>query len=55
MKTDCPTCGAHLSTDDPRFSLTAAQLEEQGVTDFQLDYALRTLRRTGGAVIARRN
>ena len=41
--------------DDPRFTLTAAQLEEQGVTDFQLDYALRTLRRTGGAVVARRN
>jgi carboxyl-terminal processing protease len=41
--------------DDPRFTLTAAQLEEQGITDFQLDYALRTLRRTGGAVVARRN
>jgi carboxyl-terminal processing protease len=41
--------------DDPRFTLTAAQLEEQGVTDFQLDYALRTLRRTGGAVVARRD
>jgi carboxyl-terminal processing protease len=41
--------------DDPRFTLTAAQLEEQGIDDFQLDYALRTLRRTGGTVIARRN
>ncbi len=41
--------------DDPRFTLTAAQLEEQGIDDFQLDYALRTLRRTSGAVIARRN
>ena len=41
--------------DDPRFQLTAAQLEEQGVDDFQLDYALRTLRRTNGSVIARRN
>jgi carboxyl-terminal processing protease len=41
--------------DDPRFTLTAAQLEEQGVDDFQLDYALRTLRRTSGTVIARRN
>src|SRR5688500_1148594 len=41
--------------DDPRFTLTAAQLEEQGIDDFQLDYALRTLRRTNGAVIARRN
>jgi len=41
--------------EDPRFTLTAAQLEEQGIKDFQLDYALRTLRRTGGAVMARRN
>jgi carboxyl-terminal processing protease len=41
--------------EDPRFTLTAAQLEEQGIEDFQLDYALRTLRRTGGAVIAHRN
>ena len=28
--------------DDPRFTLTAAQLEAQGIDDFQLDYALRT-------------
>ncbi|OYW47186.1 MAG: peptidase S41 [Sphingomonadales bacterium 32-68-7] len=41
--------------DDPRFTLTAAQLEEQGIDDFQLDYALKTLRRTGRAVIAARN
>ncbi|MEO6388244.1 MAG: S41 family peptidase [Croceibacterium sp.] len=41
--------------EDPRFQLTAAQLEQQGVTDFQLDYALRTLRRTGGTVVAARN
>ena len=40
--------------DDPRFTLTAAQLEEQGIEDFQLDYALRTLRRSSGGVIARR-
>jgi carboxyl-terminal processing protease len=40
--------------DDPRFTLTAAQLEEQGIDDFQLDYALRTLRRGSGGVIARR-
>ena len=41
--------------DDPRFQLTAAQLETQGIEDFQLDYALRTLRRTAGtAVTARR-
>jgi carboxyl-terminal processing protease len=41
--------------DDPRFTLTAEQLKEQGVEDFQLDYALRTLRRTGGAVVASRH
>ncbi len=41
--------------DDPRFKLTAAQLKEQGVDDFQLDYALRTLRRTAGTAVARRN
>ena len=40
--------------DDPRFLLTAEQLEAQGVTDFQLDYALRTLRRTRGANLAAR-
>jgi carboxyl-terminal processing protease len=47
-----------LETDkreDPRFQLTAAQLEEQGIDDFQLDYALKTLRRAGGAVVAARN
>ncbi|MEO5707321.1 MAG: S41 family peptidase [Alteraurantiacibacter sp.] len=38
--------------DDPRFMLTAAQLEEQGIDDFQLDYALRTLRRTTRATVA---
>ncbi|RJY09606.1 S41 family peptidase [Aurantiacibacter aquimixticola] len=40
--------------DDPRFQLTAAELEEMGVEDFQLDYAVRTLRRTGGTNIAAR-
>ena len=41
-----------LETDnraDPRFKLSAADLKKQGITDFQLDYAVRTLRRTGGA------
>lgn len=42
-------------SDDPRFSLTAAQLEEQGIDDFQLDYALRTLRRTARTTVASRN
>jgi carboxyl-terminal processing protease len=40
---------------DPRFTLTAADLEKQGVKDFQLDYALKTLRRTSRTVIASRN
>jgi len=30
---------------DPRFNLTAAELEKKGVKDFQLDYAVKTLRR----------
>ena len=39
---------------DPRFTLTAEQLEEQGIEDFQLHYALETLRRTSRATIAAR-
>jgi carboxyl-terminal processing protease len=39
---------------DPRFTLTSAELEKQGVKDFQLDYALRTLRRTARTVVAAR-
>ncbi len=39
---------------DPRFKLTAAELEEQGVKDFQLDYALKTLRRTTQSTVALR-
>ena len=39
--------------DDPRFQLSAEQLEAQGITDFQLDYAVRTLKRTAGTKIAR--
>lgn len=38
--------------DDPRFQRTAAELKEQGVEDFQLYYALQTLRRTGTASVA---
>ncbi|MCE7795129.1 S41 family peptidase [Sphingobium sufflavum] len=38
---------------DPRFSLTLDELKKQGIDDFQLDYALRTIRRTGpGAAFA---
>ncbi|WP_300973670.1 S41 family peptidase [Sphingomonas sp. LHG3406-1] len=32
-------------TVDPRFSLTAAELEKKGVKDFQLDYAVKSLKR----------
>ncbi len=39
---------------DPRFTLTAEELEAQGIDDFQLDYAIKVLRRTGSAVIAAR-
>jgi len=30
---------------DPRFNFTAAELDKKGIKDFQLDYALRTLKR----------
>ncbi|WP_435419176.1 S41 family peptidase [Parerythrobacter aurantius] len=39
---------------DPRFQLTSAQLKEQGIEDFQLHYALETLRRTTKATVALR-
>jgi carboxyl-terminal processing protease len=32
---------------DPRFQLTSEQLQQRGITDFQLDYAVRTLARLG--------
>lgn len=41
--------------EDPRFKLTAAELEEQGISDFQLHYALDTLRRTAPSVLALRD
>jgi carboxyl-terminal processing protease len=34
--------------DDPRFKLTADQLKKQGIDDFQLDYAVRTIARLKG-------
>ena len=41
--------------DDPRFKLTAAELQAKGIKDFQLHYAIETLRRTAPAtVVARR-
>ncbi|ABC64741.1 S41 family peptidase [Erythrobacter litoralis] len=39
---------------DPRFKLTADELKEQGVEDFQLHYALETLRRTTPSAVALR-
>jgi len=40
------------SATDPRFSASAEELKKKGIKDFQLDYALKTLRRlapaTGG-------
>ncbi len=35
----------HNATTDPRFAMTAAELEKKGVKDFQLDYAIKTLKR----------
>jgi carboxyl-terminal processing protease len=42
------------TTVDPRFAATAAELEKKGVKDFQLDYAIKTLKRLGarGTAIA---
>jgi carboxyl-terminal processing protease len=33
--------------DDPRFKMTAAELEAKGIKDFQLSYALQTISRLG--------
>lgn len=41
--------------DDPRFQLTSAELAEMGIEDFQLDYAVRTLRRQTGVRVAGRS
>ncbi|MEY4722306.1 MAG: hypothetical protein RIQ46_2031, partial [Pseudomonadota bacterium] len=39
--------------DDPRFRMTAEELEAKGIKDFQLHYAVQTLRRAGpGAALA---
>ncbi|MET0239200.1 MAG: S41 family peptidase [Sphingobium sp.] len=43
------------SKPDPRFAMTPEQLKKDGIEDFQLDYALRTLKRIeGGAQLADR-
>ena len=43
------------SREDPRFRQTAEQLKEKGIEDFQLHYALDTLRRTNPKSIAARS
>ncbi|HET9355268.1 MAG TPA: S41 family peptidase, partial [Sphingomicrobium sp.] len=47
------------SNPDPRFTATAAELKKKGVDDFQLDYAIRTLKRlsapAGGTSVAARS
>ncbi|MBA3576395.1 MAG: S41 family peptidase [Sphingomonas sp.] len=35
------------ATRDPRFAFTAEELEKKGIKDFQLDYAINTLKRLG--------
>jgi len=40
------------TTPDPRFAATPAELEKKGVKDFQLDYAIRTLKRLAPATAA---
>jgi carboxyl-terminal processing protease len=42
----------HDDTVDPRFSATAAELEKKGVKDFQLEYAVKTLKRLRGPALA---
>jgi len=37
------------TTTDPRFAASAEELEKKGVKDFQLDYAIRTLKRLSPA------
>ncbi|MET0137609.1 MAG: peptidase S41, partial [Sphingobium sp.] len=38
--------------DDPRFTMTPDELKKQGIDDFQLDYALRAIKRTGAGALA---
>jgi carboxyl-terminal processing protease len=37
---------------DPRFAATAAELEKKGIKDYQLDYAIRTLKRLAPPPVA---
>ncbi|HEX7821925.1 MAG TPA: S41 family peptidase [Sphingobium sp.] len=38
--------------EDPRFAMTPDELKKQGIDDFQLHYALQTIRRTGAGALA---
>jgi carboxyl-terminal processing protease len=40
---------------DPRFQQTSEELEAKGIEDFQLHYAMETLRRTTPSAIALRD
>ncbi len=53
-KVDDKLLEAEDASKDPRFAFTAAELEKKGIEDFQLDYAVKTLRRLapGGTRIA---
>ncbi|MDQ3247094.1 MAG: S41 family peptidase [Pseudomonadota bacterium] len=53
-KVDDKLLEAEDASKDPRFAFTAAELETKGIEDFQLDYAVKTLRRLapGGTRIA---
>ena len=45
----------HDDTVDPRFTATAAELEKKGIKDFQLDYAVKTLKRLATTAVASRS
>ena len=40
------------TTADPRFAVSAAELKQKGITDFQLDYSVRTIKRIEVAAAA---
>ena len=40
--------------EDPRFTASVEELKQQGIEDFQLHYAVQTLRRTGNVMTAQR-
>ena len=39
---------------DPRFKMTAEELQAKGIKDFQLYYAIQTLRRTAPPAMAKK-